>query len=161
MSRSSWPFFAHQCHRRTCCGSLSAQTLGTHAFSVFKLVGLCRHPGGTVVPPITLVRLGGSSPDHSSPPCQLLDDPSSFLVFVRTEPPPHLRPPDRGHAETDLERAGMFVIYVLVGAVCQKCQQRQFLEDNETLLLADVCPSNTKTLPAKNCVSQTRPPYRG
>lgn len=98
-------FFAHQRHFRTCCGSLPAQTLRTHAFSVFRLVGLCWHPGGTIVPPITLLYHMGSSPDHSSPPCQLLDDPSSFPVFVRTDPPS----PDRGYAETDLERAGMFV----------------------------------------------------
>lgn len=85
-------FFALQRHCRTCCGSLPAQSLRAHAFSVFRLVGLRRHRGGTIVPPFTLLYHMGSSPDHSSPPCQLLDDPSSFPVFVRTDPPPPLPP---------------------------------------------------------------------
>lgn len=148
---------------------LSAQILYTHVFSVFRLVGLCLHPCGTIVQWIPLLYVVGSGPDHSSSSRQLLDDPLSFLVFVRTstfysQGPP---PPSRACARTDLEKDG----YVC-GYACQsvpyvrKCIQKHqwhqfFLLDNVTLLLADVCPSNRKMLPAKNCVSQTQTPYRG
>lgn len=97
-------FFALQRHCRTCCGSLPPQTLRAHAFSVFRLVGLRRHPGGTILPPFTLLYHMGSSPTTPHHPV------SSWMI-----PPPsqclsgQTPPLDRGYAETDLERAGMFV----------------------------------------------------
>lgn len=160
MSRSSWPFLLTNATGEPVVAVCRLKPSRTHAFGVFKLVGLCRWHRSTADRPCAPLWVPALTTPHH-PVSSWMTPIPPFPVFVRTEPPPHLHPPDRGRAETDLERAGMFVIYVLVGAVCQKCQRRQFFEDNETLLLADVCPSNTRTLPAKNCVSQTRPPYRG
>lgn len=75
--------------------------------------------------------------------------------------------PSRACAKTHLEKgeyACQLVPYVR--KYIQKRQWCQFLFDNvdrlqPTAALAEVCPSNRKTLPAKNCVSQTQTPYRG
>lgn len=74
-------FFALQRHCRTCCGSLPPQTLRAHAFSVFRLVGLRRHPGGTIVPPFTLLYHMGSSPTTPHHPVSswMIPPPSQCL----------------------------------------------------------------------------------
>lgn len=149
------PPLHHQCPASRCLmpnllRHLSAQTLCTHAFSVFRLVGLYRHPNSTVAPRITLLYAVGSGADQSK---LLLTRPfSQSRTYAKT-----------GH----LDQGGCFCGYVcqLVPYVRKWIQKRHWRQifplDNVTLLLADVCPSNRKMLAAKKCVSQTQTPYRG